>query len=226
MSVPEAQAIKYFRNERQRDEELAQQQQETKPEAVEQKPPAASGIATKMAVSVLLILTLLLQACSSNQIVTTLDEIQTSTDIAATIVSGVCAVVGGLGPTEAVVCALAPQYLTVAATGTGACATEVATADTNAIKWQVCVNGYAQAIVPVLPAGTNPAVISALNSVGALIKSLLDLLKPAGVNAVSLAKGGVLASVGQAVVKPSMMQRHKLHGIANRAAATVKLFKK
>lgn len=218
---------KYFRNEQQRDEELEiAATQPADPEAAMPKEKTTSGSSTKIGIAGLLVFALFLQACSSNQIVTTLDEIQTSTDIAATIVSGVCAVVGGLGPTEAVVCALAPQYLTVAATGTGICATEVATADTNAIKWQVCVNGYAQAIVPVLPAGTNPAVISALNSVGALIKSLLDLLKPAGVNAVSLAKGGVLASVGRAVVKPGMMQRHKLHGIANRAAATVKLFKK
>lgn len=167
------------------------------------------------AIAALLVMTLGLEACSSSEVVRTLDQAQIVTDIASVLVSGVCSVAGSLGPVEAAICAVAPKYLSEASAATATCATEVASTDSNAMKYEACVNAYALATIPNLPAGTPPAVSAALGSVGSLIHTILTLLKP----------GTAVSASLKTMKRPGMLERHKLHSIAARADKTAKNMK-
>lgn len=158
-----------------------------------------------------LLFPLFLTACSSTQIETALSNLDTGLTVADPIVNGACLIVSNLGPVEKLVCAAAVPYLAGAALATGTCSGEVATMDTDLMKWQTCVNAFTTQAVLNLPAGTNPLISTALNSIGALIKVVENILKPAPMPR-------TFAAISPShITKPSMMTKLRMGKIYTHA---------
>lgn len=185
----------------------------------------------KLLVALLLVCALFTQACTSSEISTVLNDVVKTSDVAELVVSGVCSILATADPATVTACQLANAYLTAANTASAACATEVASTDMQSLKWQTCVNDYAQAVIPNLPPGTNPAIADAIGALGSAIKALLDILQPPFI----MASHPIASNPGGAFkvkeIQPSVLDRYRLHQAAkhfhaNAAKASARLSNK
>ena len=127
---------------------------------------------TYLALALAAFLILDLTSCGSAQVVTTLEAVVASGEVAVSTL----ATIGTIPPATA---ALINQYLKAVDQAAIFASTELASADTPAVKATKIAQQFAGVIAPTLPLGTAQVVLSVVQAVIGAVANFLTAIQPA-----------------------------------------------
>ena len=152
-------------------------------------------------------LCLVMPACTTSQLVASLNVIASAAAVAVPAL-----LASGAVPVDAASKAAILNYLYAVNTAVIQTGTELKSSDSGAVKAAKITQYFAQAALPILPAGTPPAVAQALSLVAAAIDSLLA----------NLASGAVGSATSRSLpTRLSAQEQHILSHAMSTAAASL-----
>lgn len=149
--------------------------------------------------------TLALASCSQSQVTVTLDLVVTAADVAVSTLQST----GALPPGTATVI---QGYLGSVTTAVSFATTELASADTGAVKASKIAAEFAMLAVPNLPAGTPQVIGETLQAVASAIANFLATLPTVAGTGPLVAKADGTAAPTKAQVKIAQGQLDKIAG--------------
>jgi hypothetical protein len=153
-----------------------------------------------------------LTACSTSQLVDSLDIVQVAADVAAA---------------DSNIPTAAAPYLTAVSTGAICASTELQSGDSAAVQATRLTACFAGAIKPALPAGTPAIIVGEIDAIGTAIGNFLSKVPSAQV--VAAAPAGAFGFAPDAKTKPvklSKKDKAKLADIHKRATTNLGRIKK